>query len=65
MLVVSRANTSRCQGFAGAQAAVVTGDGIRLPVRWANDQNLSPLAGKRVRLRIHLQEAKLYALWTE
>jgi len=43
----------------------VTGDGVRLSVRWNQDVDLTSLAGRTVRLKIHLTEASLYACWTE
>jgi hypothetical protein len=51
-------------GFAGEDAAEVTGDGVRLPVQWRAGQDIGVLAGRIVQLKIHLQNAGLYALWT-
>lgn len=50
-------------GYAGADAAVVTGDAVRLPVRWKSGRALP--AGRPVRLKIALRQARLYALWAE
>lgn len=52
-------------GFAGEQAARVEGDGICLPVRWGPSDDISSLAGRIVRLKIHLRQGSLYAFWTE
>ncbi len=52
-------------GFAEADAAVVSGDRVRMPVRWKNGCGLDQMAGCRVRFRISLDQARLYALWTE
>jgi hypothetical protein len=51
-------------GFAGEAAATVAGD-VCTPVRWDGDGDLNTLAGRVVRLRIHLRQAHLYAFWTE
>jgi hypothetical protein len=52
-------------GFSGGSAVPVTGDGIRLPVKWAASGDIGSLAEKVVRLKIHLKNASLYAFWTE
>ena len=38
-------------------------DGTRQAVRWQEVADLSPLAGKPVRFRFHLQRGSLYAFW--
>ena len=38
------------------------GDEIEMAVSWANGGDLGALAGKRIRLRIALRDADLYAL---
>jgi len=53
------------QGFTRADSVPVTGDAVRLPVTWRQGADLAGLEGKAVRLKIHLSQAKLYAIWTE
>ncbi|MDP6779721.1 MAG: hypothetical protein QGI83_23395 [Candidatus Latescibacteria bacterium] len=53
------------EGFAGDDAAEVSGDGIRVPVVWPSGADLSAMVGRSVRLKIHLRNAKLYAFWSE
>ncbi len=48
-------------GFARADAIAINGNSVRMPVRWRNGDDVSPLAGKPVRLRFHLRDCKLYA----
>ena len=49
-------------GFSGNQANSYRGvDEIRLELAWKNHSNLSALKGKIVRLKIHLEKARLYA----
>lgn len=52
-------------GFSKADAIPARGDAVRLPVRWANGDDLEKLAKKTISLRIHLVRASLYAFWTE
>jgi hypothetical protein len=49
-------------GFRLDDCVPLVGDAIQQPVRWKNDPDLSPLAGKMVRLRFVLQDGDLYAL---
>lgn len=44
----------------GASEAI-TGDGVRLPVRWKSLENLRALVGQTVQLKIHLRQAALFA----
>ena len=49
-------------GFSGEQAVRYTGvDELRLVTQWENHRDLSTLMGKTIRLRFHLNNAKLYA----
>jgi hypothetical protein len=48
-------------GFTLADAEPISGDGVRLPVRWRGGADLEKLAGQPVRLRFHLKQARLYA----
>lgn len=50
-------------GFAGSAAAVVTGHGTKIAVRWNNGRSLGELAGEAVRFRFALSRAHLYAFW--
>jgi hypothetical protein len=47
--------------FSGPASLKIFGDEIRRVVEWAHTSDLSPLAGKPVRLRFHMQEADLYS----
>jgi hypothetical protein len=48
-----------------AASEPVTGDGVRLPVRWKAGADPARLGGRPVRVRIRLRSASLYALaWT-
>ena len=58
-------NNKPLPGYSGADAAKITGDNVRLPVRFGSGKTLSELAGQTVRLKIHLQRASLYAFWVE
>ena len=53
------------RGFSSRSAVAVTGDAIRLPVKWKSGGDISKLAGKVVRLKFRLKNASLYAFWTE
>ena len=43
----------------------VTGDGVRLPVRWQQDVKLNSPVSHPVRLKMNLDNASLYAFWVE
>ncbi|MDP6357473.1 MAG: hypothetical protein QF473_20315, partial [Planctomycetota bacterium] len=43
----------------------VTGDGVRLPVRWQQDVKLNSPVSHPVRLKMDLDNASLYAFWVE
>ncbi len=52
---------------AGKSLAVstpVTGDGVRLPVAWKGGANMTRAAGRKVRLKVRLRNASLYAVRT-
>ncbi len=49
-------------GFALADCPDVFGDAIEHPVEWKGDDDVSPLAGKPVRLRFVLRDADLYSI---
>ena len=48
-----------------AQAQPISADGVRLPVRWQQDADLSGLKLQSVRLRFRIRNAELFAFWTE
>ncbi|MHC4213861.1 MAG: hypothetical protein ACYSWP_10860, partial [Planctomycetota bacterium] len=48
-------------GFNVANCKTITGDSVRHQVTWNGDPRLENLAGRVVRLRIEMQNAKLYA----
>ncbi|MBN1555331.1 MAG: hypothetical protein JXA11_11340 [Phycisphaerae bacterium] len=43
----------------------VSGDGVRLAVRWKDQPSLNLLNHRPVRLRFHMKNAKLFSFWTE
>ena len=40
-------------------------DCLECPLYWRNDRRLTELAGRTVRVRFHVQGAKLYSFWTQ
>jgi hypothetical protein len=52
-------------GLSLQDADPVVRDGIRLPVRWSGTEDLRELRGQTVRLRFRLQNADIFAFWTE
>jgi hypothetical protein len=50
------------QGFALEDCLPIRGDSVRQTVAWKGDPDLKQLAGKTVRVKIELLDAKLYAL---
>jgi hypothetical protein len=48
-------------GYGKADCTVFKGDAIRHVVVWGDKSDVSKLAGKPLRLRFHLQSAKLYS----
>jgi hypothetical protein len=50
-------------GMAAADCVPVTGDGLRMPVRWAGDRSAGCAADRVVRIRFRLRNAGLYAFW--
>ncbi len=51
-------------GFERSGSVPLRGRSIEQTVRWTTRSNWSQLAGSKVRLRIRLRNADLYALWT-
>jgi hypothetical protein len=52
------------RGFELSSSVPLRGRSIEQTVRWTTKANWSELAGKKVRLRIRLRNADLYAFWT-
>src|SRR5690606_22643032 len=50
-------------GYTSAEATPVRGDHLRGQLQWANHSSLPP--DQPVRVRFHLQQAKLCAFWVE
>jgi hypothetical protein len=55
---ILRADGKPIDGLAGSE---IFGDTIAGTVKWKNEQNLSSLSGKPVRLRFELKDADLYS----
>jgi hypothetical protein len=51
-------------GFELSGSVPLRGRSIEQTVRWTTKANWSQLAGKKVRLRIRIRNADLYAFWT-
>ena len=58
---ILNADGYRVRGFAREDATPITGDGLRLPVRW-QDRTLADLPSGTYCLRLYLQNAGLYAM---
>ena len=50
--------------FGLSNSVPLRGRAIEQTVRWTTRSNWSKLAGRKVRLRIRLRNADLYAFWT-
>lgn len=51
------------QPFSLQACVPVRGDHTRVQVRWKERNDLGTVAGRPIRLRFHLREAKLYSFW--
>ncbi len=49
------------EGYSGPAAEALYGNSVRLPVRWGDNQDVSPLAGKPIKMRLTMRDCKLYA----
>lgn len=47
-------------GFSALECKPLTGDGVAIPVRWRDGNNLRKLAGKPLRIAFRLRDASLY-----
>jgi hypothetical protein len=54
-------NNRPVKGYSGEEAMAMYGNSVRLPVRWANNADVSPLAGKPIKLCLTMRDCKLYA----
>ncbi len=54
-------NDKPIEGYSGAAAEALYGNSVRLPVRWGDNQDVSPLAGKPIKMRLTMRDCKLYA----
>ena len=52
-------------GFGLDDSVAAAGDQVRVPAGWKGSDGVSGLAGRTVRLKIHLRDASLYSFWTE
>ena len=48
-------------GFTLADADILNGNSVRMPVSWKGSPDLSKLAGKSIRLHFKLRNCQLYA----
>ena len=53
------------RGFELSNSVPLRGRSIEQTVRWTTKADWSQLAGRRVRLRIRIRNADLYAFWTK
>ncbi len=51
--------------FLKSNCVPLTADNLAYPVKWTHDRDLGALNAQPVRLRFHLQNAKLYSFWTQ
>jgi len=58
---VCDANGKPIAGYTLADADVLNGNNVRMPVRWQGKGDVSKLAGQAVKLRFKLRDCKLYA----
>ena len=49
------------EGFTAAEADEINGNYVRVPVTWDGNGDVGPLAGKPIRLRFVMRDAKLYS----
>jgi hypothetical protein len=49
-------------GFTAAEARPIQGDALDHPVTWSSNADLGKLVGREVRLKFHMQRARLHAL---
>ena len=49
--------------FSLEKSQAVRGDHLKAELKWNGGADLATLKGKRVRIRFHLREARLYSFW--
>ena len=49
------------EGFTAAEADEINGNYLRVPVTWNGNRDVGPLAGRPIRLRFVMRDAKLYS----
>ena len=49
------------EGFTRNGSEMLLGNSVRMPVGWSSDNGLRKLAGKPVKLKFHMRDAKLYS----
>ncbi len=56
-------NNKPIEGYSGEAAIALYGNSVRLPVYWGENKNqdVSPLAGKPIKIRFQMRDCKLYA----
>lgn len=54
---------SVCSGFGGDECQPINTDGCKTRVTWKHNDSLATYAGKPVRFRFHLADARLYSFW--
>jgi len=59
--ILGRTGQRPVPGFSLADCDRFSGDSVRNTVKWRGNSDLSPLQGRPLRLRFHLQNAKLYS----
>ena len=55
------ANGRPINGYTQKEAAFICGNSVRMPVRWAERQDVSELSGMPIRIRFVMRDCKLYA----
>jgi hypothetical protein len=54
-------NNRPIKGFTSKDALPLNGNSVRMPVKWRQTENVSKLSGKAIKLRIVMQDCKLFA----
>ncbi len=49
------------EGFTRADATPLYGNSVRTPVSWGQNQDVSKLAGRPIKMRLVMRDCKLYA----
>ncbi|MBW8039913.1 MAG: glycoside hydrolase family 32 protein [Planctomycetes bacterium] len=54
-------NDRPIEGFTRADATPLCGNSVRMPVSWGQNQDVSKLAGRPIKMRLVMRDCKLYA----